>query len=98
MFTQNLGYPRIGGNRELKKAVESYWGEKISHNDLQQAAQQIRLHNWQLQKDAGIDLIPSNDFSLYDQMLLNNPLKMRRTNTSCSRLTPKTDCDNKGLP
>lgn len=69
MFTQNLGYPRIGGNRELKKAVEAYWSKKISQSDLQQAAQQIRLHNWQLQKDAGIDLIPSNDFSLYDQML-----------------------------
>ncbi|MDE1191274.1 MAG: 5-methyltetrahydropteroyltriglutamate--homocysteine S-methyltransferase [Arachidicoccus sp.] len=69
MFTQNLGYPRIGGNRELKKAVEAYWGKKISHNDLQQIAQQIRMHNWQLQKEAGIDLIPSNDFSLYDQML-----------------------------
>ena len=69
MFTQNLGYPRIGGNRELKKAVEAYWSKKISQSDLQQAAQQIRLHNWQLQKDAGIDFIPSNDFSLYDQML-----------------------------
>ncbi|HEY0299400.1 MAG TPA: 5-methyltetrahydropteroyltriglutamate--homocysteine S-methyltransferase [Arachidicoccus sp.] len=69
MFTQNLGYPRIGGNRELKKAVEAYWSKKISQSDLQQVAQQIRVHNWQLQKDAGIHLIPSNDFSLYDQML-----------------------------
>lgn len=69
MLTNNLGYPRIGDNRELKKATEAYWRKEISQKDLLIAAQKIRLHNWQLQKEAGIDLIPSNDFSLYDQML-----------------------------
>lgn len=69
MLTNNLGYPRIGDNRALKKALEAYWRKEISQKDLLIAAQKIRLQNWQLQKDAGVDLIPSNDFSLYDQML-----------------------------
>lgn len=69
MITNNLGYPRIGENRELKKALESYWSAKIPLADLKKAAKDIRLHNWLLQKQEGIDLIPSNDFSLYDQVL-----------------------------
>lgn len=69
MITHNLGYPRIGSHRELKKASENYWAGKITANELQQAAASIRLQNWQLQKDAGIDLIPCNDFSFYDHVL-----------------------------
>lgn len=69
MITNNLGYPRIGENRELKKALESYWSAKIPLADLKKTAKDIRLHNWLLQKQEGIDLIPSNDFSLYDQVL-----------------------------
>lgn len=69
MLTNNLGYPRIGDFRELKKANEAYWRSQLSLKDLQLTAEKIRLQNWQLQKAAGIDLIPSNDFSLYDQML-----------------------------
>ncbi|TRW25256.1 5-methyltetrahydropteroyltriglutamate--homocysteine S-methyltransferase [Flavobacterium zepuense] len=69
MFTNNLGYPRIGSNRELKKACENYWAGNISQQELLHAAQQLRLHNLYLQKEAGINLIPSNDFSLYDQVL-----------------------------
>ena len=69
MLTNNLGYPRIGSNRELKKACEQYWSGKTSQQELLQVGKQIRLHNWRLQKDAGIDLIPSNDFSFYDQVL-----------------------------
>ena len=69
MLTNNLGYPRIGNQRELKKACESYWAAKITLEELEEAAKTIRLFNWQLQKDAGLDLIPSNDFSLYDQIL-----------------------------
>ncbi len=69
MQTHNLGYPRIGGNRELKKACEQYWAGKISTEDLNRTAKSIRQHNWQLQLDAGIDLIPSNDFSYYDHVL-----------------------------
>jgi len=69
MKTNNLGYPRIGNNRELKKANELYWAGKISAEELLTAAATIRKQNWQLQAEKGIDLIPSNDFSLYDQVL-----------------------------
>jgi len=69
MKTNNLGYPRIGNNRELKKANELYWAGKISAEDLLTTAATIRKQNWQLQAEKGIDLIPSNDFSLYDQVL-----------------------------
>jgi len=69
MKTNNLGYPRIGSNRELKKANELYWAGKISAEELIDAGKEIRLHNWKLQAEAGVDLIPSNDFSFYDQVL-----------------------------
>jgi len=69
MLTNNLGYPRIGSNRELKKACEQYWSGKISAEELQQTGKNLRLANLSLQKEAGIDLIPSNDFSFYDQVL-----------------------------
>ncbi|WP_281323191.1 5-methyltetrahydropteroyltriglutamate--homocysteine S-methyltransferase [Flavobacterium aestivum] len=69
MKTNNLGYPRIGSNRELKKANEAYWSNQISAEELLATAATIRKQNWQLQAEKGIDLIPSNDFSLYDQVL-----------------------------
>ena len=69
MLTHNLGYPRIGNHRELKKANEQYWGGKISGTELEQTAKTIRQQNWQLQKDAGINIIPCNDFSYYDHVL-----------------------------
>ncbi len=69
LLTNNLGYPRVGPFRELKKANEAYWAKKISAEELLKAAKEIREANWKTQKDAGIDLIPSNDFSFYDQVL-----------------------------
>ena len=69
MITHNLGYPRIGNARELKKALEGYWAGKISYDQLIQAGKAIKKNNWLLQKEAGIDLIPSNDFSFYDHVL-----------------------------
>jgi 5-methyltetrahydropteroyltriglutamate--homocysteine methyltransferase len=69
MLTHNLGYPRIGSHRELKKANEQYWAGKISAIELEQTAKSIRLQNWQLQQNAGIDIIPCNDFSYYDHVL-----------------------------
>ena len=68
MLTQNLGFPRIGANRELKKACEAYWKGKISQTELEQAGKTERQKNWKLQQEAGINLIPSNDFSFYDQV------------------------------
>jgi 5-methyltetrahydropteroyltriglutamate--homocysteine methyltransferase len=67
--THNLGFPRIGAKRELKRALESFWARKTSETQLLETAKAIRVENWQRQRAAGIDLIPSNDFSLYDQML-----------------------------
>lgn len=69
MLSANLGFPRIGKDRELKKAVEAYWSGDASAQQLQQVAAQLRAENWRLQQAAGIQSIPSNDFSLYDQML-----------------------------
>ncbi|HWV24787.1 MAG TPA: 5-methyltetrahydropteroyltriglutamate--homocysteine S-methyltransferase, partial [Thermomicrobiales bacterium] len=63
------GYPRIGKHRELKKALEGFWSGKIDENDLLATAAEIRSSNRQTQQRAGIDLLPVNDFSLYDQML-----------------------------
>lgn len=67
--TQNLGYPRIGRRRELKKAVESFWKGNITERELEETAQDLRKQHWETQRDAGIQLVPSNDFSLYDQVL-----------------------------
>ena len=64
-----LGYPRIGERRELKRATEAYWKGDLSEADLHQAGADIRRTNWRKQQEAGIDLIPVNDFSFYDQVL-----------------------------
>jgi 5-methyltetrahydropteroyltriglutamate--homocysteine methyltransferase len=69
MITHNLGYPRIGNSREIKKAVEGYWSGEIDYHQLILTSSELKQKNWLLQKDLGIDLIPSNDFSLYDHVL-----------------------------
>jgi 5-methyltetrahydropteroyltriglutamate--homocysteine methyltransferase len=69
MLTHNHGYPRIGSQRELKKACEAYWAGKSSLKNLLQVGRNLRQEHWLLQKQSGIDLIPSNDFSFYDQVL-----------------------------
>src|SRR2546423_5973108 len=63
------GFPRIGPNRELKFATEGYWRGDLSRDDLLATAKRIRVDNWRLMQQAGVDLIPSNDFSLYDHVL-----------------------------
>ncbi|WP_333794307.1 5-methyltetrahydropteroyltriglutamate--homocysteine S-methyltransferase [Hyphomicrobium sp.] len=67
--TANLGFPRIGLGRELKKATESYWRGEIDYAALRAVGADLRKRHWLLQKEAGIDVIPSNDFSFYDQLL-----------------------------
>ncbi|GAA4304478.1 5-methyltetrahydropteroyltriglutamate--homocysteine S-methyltransferase [Aestuariibaculum suncheonense] len=69
MKTTILGYPRIGSHRELKKACEAFWDKKINEEDLLKTALDLKTRNWLQQQESGIDLIPSNDFSLYDQVL-----------------------------
>lgn len=59
----------MGANRELKKATEAYWGDKLSQEDLLKEGKRLRLEHWKIQKDAGVNIIPSNDFAFYDQVL-----------------------------
>ncbi len=65
----NLGYPRIGGDRELKRALEAFWAGRIDGDELTAAAEAVRAANWQAQADAGLDHVPTGDFSLYDHVL-----------------------------
>ena len=69
MKTTIIGYPRIGNLRELKFASEKYFRGEITAAELEAAAKEIRLFNLNLQKQNGLDLIPSNDFSFYDGVL-----------------------------
>ncbi|HJU45757.1 MAG TPA: 5-methyltetrahydropteroyltriglutamate--homocysteine S-methyltransferase [Chitinophagaceae bacterium] len=69
MLTNNLGFPRMGAQRQLKKACEQYWSGNISREELFQAARKIQHDHWLLQSNASIDLIPCNDFSFYDHVL-----------------------------
>ena len=63
----NLGLPRIGRDRELKKSLEKFWRQEISEIELQETALEIKQNNWDLQ--SGFDAVPVNDFSYYDQVL-----------------------------
>jgi 5-methyltetrahydropteroyltriglutamate--homocysteine methyltransferase len=65
----NLGFPRLGIGREWKKACEKFWAGGISEEELLQTAAQLKTRHWKLQADAGLDIIPCNDFAFYDQML-----------------------------
>src|SRR5438046_9177999 len=69
MLKHNLGYPRIGGHRELKKKCEKYWSGSVSKEHFLFFSKKLRQKNWEIQKDAGLDLIPCNDFSFYDHIL-----------------------------
>jgi 5-methyltetrahydropteroyltriglutamate--homocysteine methyltransferase len=59
----------MGVLRDLKKATEAYWAGKLSREDLIKEGKRLRLEHWKIQKDAGVDIIPSNDFAFYDQVL-----------------------------
>ncbi|OFQ98216.1 5-methyltetrahydropteroyltriglutamate--homocysteine S-methyltransferase [Alloscardovia sp. HMSC034E08] len=68
-LTSVSGFPRVGCNRELKKVIEAYWKGAVSLEEGRATAKELRAKHWTLQKNAGINLIPSNDFSYYDQVL-----------------------------
>ncbi|NLT10494.1 MAG: 5-methyltetrahydropteroyltriglutamate--homocysteine S-methyltransferase [Ruminococcus sp.] len=90
MNTTIIGYPRIGNLRELKFASEKYFRSEITASELEKAAKDIRSYNLALQKNSGIDLIPSNDFSFYDGVLdtafLLNAVPARYTSLGLSAL------------
>jgi 5-methyltetrahydropteroyltriglutamate--homocysteine methyltransferase len=62
MKTTVLGYPRIGGRRELKKATESWWAGRISAEELAKTTAGLRRTTWETLRDAGLTSIPSNTF------------------------------------
>ena len=71
-LAHTLGFPRIGADRELKKALEAYWKGDLDQDGLKSVGRQLRATHWQLQKDAGIDLLPVGDFAWYDQVLTHS--------------------------
>ncbi|RYJ61874.1 5-methyltetrahydropteroyltriglutamate--homocysteine S-methyltransferase [Pseudomonas songnenensis] len=68
----NLGFPRIGADRELKKALEAYWKGELDEQGLRLVGRQLRAQHWQAQADAGIQLQPVGDFAWYDQVLTHS--------------------------
>ncbi len=90
MKTSIIGYPRIGRLRELKFASEKYFRGEITASELEQTAKEIRLYDLKLQKESGLDLIPTNDFSFYDGVLdtafLLNAVPERYTSLGLSKL------------
>jgi 5-methyltetrahydropteroyltriglutamate--homocysteine methyltransferase len=71
-IAHTLGFPRIGRDRELKKALEAHWQGQLDEDGLRQVGRELRAEHWQLQKDAGIDLLPVGDFAWYDQVLTHS--------------------------
>ena len=65
----NMGFPRIGAKRELKRVLEAFWRGEATEQHLQETAQDLRQRHWRLQHEAGADVVPCNDFSLYDHVL-----------------------------
>jgi 5-methyltetrahydropteroyltriglutamate--homocysteine methyltransferase len=68
-ISANLGFPRIGRDRELKRALEGYWSAKIDRAELESVGRDLRRTHWERQHSAGVDHIPCNDFSYYDHVL-----------------------------
>lgn len=82
----------MGALRDLKKANEAYWADKITQEALLAEAKRLRLAHWKIQKDAGVDIIPSNDFAFYDHVLdhiqlFNVSHELHKTRKSRTRLT-----------
>jgi 5-methyltetrahydropteroyltriglutamate--homocysteine methyltransferase len=63
------GFPRIGDRRELKAATEGYWAGRVPAEELEATARELRRQTWTSLRDAGLGQVPSNHFSLYDQVL-----------------------------
>ena len=64
-----LGFPRIGVQRELKRATEAYWAGTLDRPGLEQVGKTLRARHWAIQADAGLDFVPVGDFSWYDHVL-----------------------------
>ncbi|SDH75605.1 methionine synthase (B12-independent) [Pseudomonas flavescens] len=71
-LAHSLGFPRIGRDRELKKAQEAFWKGELDEAGLRVVGRELRARHWQVQKDAGIELLPVGDFAWYDQVLAHS--------------------------
>ncbi|MHC5132280.1 5-methyltetrahydropteroyltriglutamate--homocysteine S-methyltransferase [Pseudomonas glycinis] len=71
-LAHSLGFPRIGRYRELKKAQEAFWKGELHEAGLRDVGRELRKVHWNLQKNAGIDLLPVGDFAWYDQVLTHS--------------------------
>ncbi|WP_447748774.1 5-methyltetrahydropteroyltriglutamate--homocysteine S-methyltransferase [Pseudomonas nicosulfuronedens] len=71
-LAHNLGFPRIGRDRELKKAQEAFWKGELDEAGLRAVGRELRAAHWQVQKNAGIELLPVGDFAWYDQVLTHS--------------------------
>lgn len=65
----NLGFPRMGEQRELKRSLEAYWAGQLSQQELLDTGKALRARHWDLQNKAGLDTVPVGDFAWYDQIL-----------------------------
>lgn len=68
------GFPRIGADRELKRALEAYWQGQLSEAELQQVGRELRAQHWQWQQEAGLDWVTVGDFAWYDHVLSHSLL------------------------
>ncbi len=71
-LAHTLGFPRIGHDRELKKAQEAFWRGELNEAGLRAVGRELRARHWQVQRDAGIELLPVGDFAWYDQVLTHS--------------------------
>ncbi len=69
MKTSIVGFPRVGKLRELKFVTEKYFRDEVSEQELKEEGRKLREEHWTLQKESGLDYIPSNEFSYYDGVL-----------------------------
>ena len=99
MKTSIIGYPRVGALRELKFATEKYFRNEISADALQSTAKEIRKTQWTTLKNSGLDFIPSNDFSFYDNVLdtavLFNIIPQRYKDLGLSSLNTYAMCSKR---
>ena len=70
----NLGYPRIGRDREMKFATERYWKGRSDIDQLLSTAAEVRRERWRTQAEAGVTYLPIGDFPFYDHVLQTSML------------------------
>ncbi|NYT57513.1 5-methyltetrahydropteroyltriglutamate--homocysteine S-methyltransferase [Alcaligenaceae bacterium] len=68
-ITHNLGFPRIGAQRELKRSLEAYWAGTQTADDLEATGRGLRARHWRLQAESGLTFVPVGDFAWYDHIL-----------------------------